>query len=124
MLLMQCFAIFAFAQLSISGKVSNEEGEALPGASVVLHESYKGTTTNLNGQFEINVPKPGTYQLEVSFIGYETEIKTIEVLQPVHVTIELKTSSVLTEEVLISAHVPEIKLRLPNQQLKKVPLSH
>lgn len=102
-LLMQCFAVIAFSQIPISGEVISEEGEELPGATVVLVDSYKGAVSGNDGSFEIAVPKPGNYVLEVSFIGYEKETLSVDVQQPLNLTVELKLSPVLAEEVLVSA---------------------
>ncbi len=103
MFLLQCAGVVAFAQLSVSGVVTNNNGEELPGANVVLSGSYLGTTTDENGQFEIKIQKSGDYELEVSFIGYEKEIVPVEIKQPVKLDIKLSQSGVLTEEVLVSA---------------------
>lgn len=56
----------------IKGKITNEKGEPLPGASIKLRNSNVGTTTNPNGEFTLNVPDNTAVQLEVSMIGYKT----------------------------------------------------
>lgn len=56
----------------IRGKVSNESGEPLAGVSVTVQNTSLGTTTDENGQFEINVPSESSV-LVVSFIGFITQ---------------------------------------------------
>ncbi len=71
--------IFAVLQLSaqqgtISGTVQDEEGLALPGVSVLIKGTQKGTVTNDKGQFSIQAEKGQT--LLFSFIGFGTrEVK-------------------------------------------------
>lgn len=62
----------------ISGKVTESEaGMSLPGATLKLNSGNKYTTTNNNGEFEfLNVPF-GTYEILISYIGYEDQKQTI-----------------------------------------------
>lgn len=55
--------------ITIKGKVLDEFGEPLPGATVIQAGTSNGTTTDLNGEFTLNAPANST--LIVSFIGYE-----------------------------------------------------
>lgn len=58
---------------SISGKVTDgENGDALPGANIIIKGSNKGTTTGANGEFQISVPDASTV-LVVSLIGYQSQ---------------------------------------------------
>lgn len=62
-------ATLAPAELPVSGAVTDENGAGLAGVSVVLKGSAKGTTTDLNGRYKIDVPDAGS-TLIFSFIGY------------------------------------------------------
>jgi len=56
--------------LKITGKVTDKAtGESLPAANVYVVELQRGSTTDVNGRYEIPVPA-GTYTVEASFIGY------------------------------------------------------
>ena len=59
--------------LTVKGKIVDEKGESVPGASIKQKDTTNGVITDLNGNFSFSVPSDGT--LIVSFIGY----KTIEV---------------------------------------------
>jgi hypothetical protein len=61
----------AFAQKMLKGIVSDENGTALPGASVFLANTTIGTTADARGGFELSVPQ-GKYELVISSIGFET----------------------------------------------------
>lgn len=56
---------------NISGKVVDEKGEAIVGASIKLQDSYNGTITDLNGNFKLNVPDGKNNRIVASYIGYE-----------------------------------------------------
>jgi hypothetical protein len=60
------------AQIAISGTVYDLDGNRLEGASVYLNNTSIGTTTNLDGEFYLNLPN-GKYKLVVSYLGYTSE---------------------------------------------------
>ncbi|MBP6794159.1 MAG: carboxypeptidase regulatory-like domain-containing protein, partial [Saprospiraceae bacterium] len=65
-----------FAQTSLEGKVTDEKNEAIIGATVVLFKSgvqKSGTTTDIDGNYSISNIDPGTYDVEFSYIGYQTQ---------------------------------------------------
>jgi TonB-linked SusC/RagA family outer membrane protein len=49
------FALSAWAQRTVSGKVTDETGEGLPGVNVVIKGTTTGVTTDLDGNYQINV---------------------------------------------------------------------
>jgi TonB-linked SusC/RagA family outer membrane protein len=61
----------AFAM--IRGKVTDEANAALPGVSVVLKGTQKGTTTDKDGAFELDVPELNSAVLVFSFVGYKAQ---------------------------------------------------
>ncbi|MGE5401236.1 MAG: TonB-dependent receptor [Ignavibacteriales bacterium] len=72
-------AISLRAQNNISvlkGRVTDDKGEALAFANVVLKEINNGCATDNNGQYKI-MAKPGRYTIEVSFVGYEKVTETV-----------------------------------------------
>lgn len=56
------------AVVPVKGKVVNEKGEALPGVNILVKGSAKGTITDVNGNFYIQLPDEA--QLIFSYIGY------------------------------------------------------
>ncbi|WP_232424860.1 SusC/RagA family TonB-linked outer membrane protein [Algoriphagus resistens] len=69
----------AYAQTrTVSGKVTSiEDTEGLPGVSVILKGTTQGTTTDLNGEYEINLPE-GPATLVFSFIGFVSQEIAVE----------------------------------------------
>ncbi len=65
-----------FAQTAtLSGTIYDDEtGETLPGATVFLVGTYKGASTDMNGEYKIEDIKPGDYSVKVTFIGYSDQV--------------------------------------------------
>ncbi|MDQ3392945.1 MAG: TonB family protein, partial [Bacteroidota bacterium] len=57
---------------SIKGKVVDEEGNPLPGVSIIVKGTNKGSVTDIEGNFELSVASADK-KLSVSFIGFMTE---------------------------------------------------
>ncbi len=88
-------------KLGISGKVMDEDGEPLPGATVIISGTNKGITTNDEGQFTLVVPSEATI-LRVSFIGFET--KMIKVGEQRDFTIVLNETATDLGEVVVTGY--------------------
>ncbi len=56
----------------VTGVVTDEKGEALPGVSIVIKGLQKGTTTDMYGRFKLAVPQTSSV-LIFSFVGYLTQ---------------------------------------------------
>lgn len=96
--------ICASAQITISGKIKNEEGSELIGATVSLKETYQGTTTNTSGEYKIENVSSGKYTLEVTYMGFNPNSDTIEVeSKDLNFNFSLTKKAFMTDEVLISA---------------------
>ncbi len=94
------FFMNANAQNQIKGKVTDINNEPLIGASVYLPELNKGTITDTAGEFMITNIPGGTINIQFSYIGFNTEIKSIEILQP-----ETKADAWLTNAVIESQEI-------------------
>ena len=66
----------AHAQRTITGKVSDDKGESLLGVSVVLSGSQVGTSTNIDGFYEISIPSDRSV-LEFSYLGFKKQTVTV-----------------------------------------------
>lgn len=66
------FAAMADVGRTVSGTVSDDQGEPLPGATVKIEGKVTGTSTDVDGRFSIPGVK-GAVKLVVSYIGYTTE---------------------------------------------------
>jgi iron complex outermembrane receptor protein len=87
---------------TLNGKVVNENKEPLPGATVLVKEENKGTSTDFDGKFRVNFPK-GKYIIQVSFVGYKSVSKEITLTKNDAIEFVLSANSTVLEEVLVSA---------------------
>ncbi len=90
------------AQIRISGKVSDAKtGEALPFVSVYIKNTSIGTTTDINGAFNIKLSKAPD-SLTVSYVGYLTLSKAVKQGVAVQdIQFKLETASHKLQEVVI-----------------------
>ncbi len=64
----------AIADVPISGQITDEKGNPLPGVSIHVKGTTQGTSTDDKGRFKLSVPSNST--LVISYIGYQTrEVK-------------------------------------------------
>ncbi|MCD8185351.1 MAG: TonB-dependent receptor plug domain-containing protein, partial [Rikenellaceae bacterium] len=63
----------SYAQTQVTGTVTDAFGP-VPGAAVILQGTSVGVTTNVEGNFSINVPDPQTAVLEIKFLGMRDEL--------------------------------------------------
>jgi TonB-linked SusC/RagA family outer membrane protein len=84
----------------ITGKVSDTSGETLPGVSVSVRGTAVGTATDMNGEFALTLPSD-TCVLQLSYVGYETELVKIGAQRIIAVVMREKAQSL--EEVTIVA---------------------
>ncbi len=92
------------AQFSISGIVTNAEtNEPLSGAHVMINSQLKAEVTTKSGEFVVKGLKAGVYTIHVSYMGFETAVETIDVRIKQKIEIKLRSKSILSDEVVVSA---------------------
>ncbi|NVJ89121.1 MAG: TonB-dependent receptor [Flavobacteriaceae bacterium] len=78
------------SQTIISGKVTDTKNNPIIGANVYLDGTYDGTSTNDKGEFTFKTEEIGTQTLVISFVSFETFIKTSNVANLHNLKIKLK----------------------------------
>ncbi len=98
----------------LTGKVTDESGEALIGATIKIMKDtalVKGIITDFEGNYRVAI-EPGTYTIEFSYTGFESRrITDVQVLpdQVNTLDISLKSGAVLEEVVITAYKVPLIE---------------
>ncbi|MBR4234366.1 MAG: TonB-dependent receptor [Bacteroidales bacterium] len=82
-----CFA--ALAQNRLTGTVSDVSGEPLPGVTVMVQGTSNGTTTGIDGSYQLSAPAGGV--IVFSFMGYATRELPWDGRGPLNVTLEEDT---------------------------------
>lgn len=93
----------AQAQFSISGKVINEQNEPLPGANVFISSLELGAVASTDGTYQLNNVPLGTYTVEVSFVGYQTQRLPINLTENRQLDFTLVETALLSEAVMVRA---------------------
>jgi iron complex outermembrane recepter protein len=113
-----------FAQNSIKGNISNQNGELLPGASVFIEENFYGTASNLDGRYQISNVKTGEYTLVVRFVGYKTQKKEITILyDDLNIDFILEENNILADEYIVKATRADSKTPVTSSNLDKEAIS-
>ena len=105
-------AMAAVAQsptIKVSGKVIDELGEPLMGATIRIKDEQGGTTTDLDGNFQLEVS--GKAVLVISYVGYkdcEVAIRNRAILEP----IQLDPDNLMLEQVVVVGYGTQKKADL------------
>jgi hypothetical protein len=95
-------SLFSFSQ--IKGNITDAKNEPLPFVNVYIENTYKGTTTNDAGYYELNVNGKKSYNLVFQYLGYKTIKKTVTVDKfPFTINITLDEENISLDEVVINA---------------------
>ncbi len=127
--------LIAFNALSqekhtISGTIYDDSSnETLIGVSIYFPELNSGTTTNEYGFYSITVPE-GTQKLQISYLGYKTILKTINIREKLTKNFKLKEETESLNEIVIKSNVEALNIktsqmsvnRLTSASIKKIPV--
>jgi len=96
--------LYAEGTKIISGKITDAEtSRPVSGATIYVPELKINTISNPQGEFHLkDVPLNGKYIIEISFLGYQTLIQTIDFSQATDLHFSLKTGSHQMQEVAIT----------------------
>lgn len=132
MRLLSLFLLLTSAQLvaqkyTISGYVEDAAtGERMVGVNVVAKELSLGTTTNTFGFYSITLPA-SSFQLELSFIGYQNTIKRVDLKESIQINIGLEPMVEQLDEIILLGEETIVKqtqssvIDVPVQQIKSMP---
>lgn len=122
---------YAQQRYTISGYV-RETGsqEQLIGVNVYLPGTTTGTTSNTYGFYSLTLPAADSVTLAFSFVGYNTEIRTVKLQKNLELNISLEALGRQLNEVVVSgkreadkvSQSPQMsRIDIPVQQIKKIP---
>jgi TonB-linked SusC/RagA family outer membrane protein len=99
-----------FAQrITITGTVTDESGNPLPGATVQVKGTTQGSLTDINGQYSLEVPGPNSIVV-ISFVGYASQ--EVQVLDQTTINVSLKEEILGLEEVVVVGYSTQKKANL------------
>lgn len=103
----------------ISGFVKNDKDEILPYVSIYVQGSSTGTTTNLEGYYELRLD-PGNYELVYQYIGHITVTKSVKVESvPINQDVVMAVQPLLLTEVVVAGNAEDPAYEVIRQAIKK-----
>jgi TonB-linked SusC/RagA family outer membrane protein len=115
------------AQRTISGTVTDADGEALIGASVLAKGTTSGTVTDIDGTYRLNVPE-GVTALVFSYTGFRTQEIALGTSNVIDVTLEEAVEQL--NEVVVVGYGTQIKstvtgniAKVGSEQLENTPVT-
>jgi hypothetical protein len=88
----------------IVGTITNQKNEPLPFVNILIENTYKGTTSNDDGYYELSITEKKTYTIVYTYLGYKTVKKKIAIDKfPYRIDITLEEESVSLGEVVVNS---------------------
>jgi hypothetical protein len=116
------FSSFLAAQdkFTLSGIVTDiNTTETLIGVNVVIPELQAGTMTNEYGFYSITLEE-GTYQLQISYLGFKTITQTLELNADKTLNFKLEESAESLDEIIITEDVERLNIKKPQMSVNSL----
>ncbi len=117
-IILTSFNLFA-QEFSLSGKITDKNKNPLSGASIILNGTFAGTISKSDGTFKFEKLKQGKYNLKISFIGYKTINKTINLNKDLFLSYDLQKTNLISDEIIISAALSKQNTPVAQTTIKK-----
>ena len=127
-ILFLCFSFFGILSaqnqnLTISGYIKDAgSGETFIGASVYIKELQTGATSNEYGFYSISIP-PGKYNLEYSYIGYETVKREIDLQENTTISIEMGAGVIELVEIVVTSEAEDRNISNTEMSVNKLDIN-
>lgn len=89
----------------VKGKITSGNGDAIPFASVLIQNTFTGTSSNENGVYSLGIKNTGSYTLVFQSLGYKTKVVKADVNRlPFTLDVVLEDESYLITEIVINGN--------------------
>ena len=114
------FSLDAQEKFTISGIISEEKSnETLIGVNIIFPDLKTGTTTNEYGFYSITIPE-GTYQILVSYLGFNSISETITLTKDIIKNFSLYESAENLDEIVITENIEKLNIKTPQMSVNKL----
>jgi len=100
------FCASSYAQTTVKGNVTDDSGQPLPGANVIVVGTTTGTVTDFDGNYTFTVAQSPPFSIQASSIGFESMTKEVS-SNGQTINFELKEGTELDEIVISASRTPE-----------------
>ncbi|MFK7782877.1 TonB-dependent receptor domain-containing protein [Psychroserpens sp.] len=97
---------FSFAQTTVKGKITDNNGQPLPGANIIITGTTTGTISDYDGNYTLTVDQEPPFTIQISSVGFETVNQEVTT-NPQTIDVTLKEGTELDEIVISASRTPE-----------------
>ncbi|MDG5490480.1 TonB-dependent receptor [Psychroserpens sp. SPM9] len=97
---------FTFAQTTVKGKITDNNGVPLPGANIIIVGTTSGTISDFDGNYTLTVDQEPPFSIQVSSVGFDTVTKEVTT-NPQTLDFTLVEGTSLDEVVISASRTPE-----------------
>jgi hypothetical protein len=117
-LLLFLFSFHAFSQVTISGKITDENNKAIPFGSIHIKNTTKGTSANSEGEYILQLA-PGSYEVQFKAVGYKQETRVVDLVSSQTLDIQLKAEIYQLNDVVIKSNAEDPAYAIIRKAIKK-----
>jgi len=103
---MLCFCLSSFSQSTVKGKVTDDTGQPLPGANIIVEGTTVGTSSDFDGNYILNTEKTPPFNIVISYTGFETQTLEVTTNNQI-VNVQMAEGNELDEVVISASRTPE-----------------
>jgi hypothetical protein len=111
---------FSQEKFTLSGSIAEENSnETLIGVNILIPEIQTGTTTNEYGFYSITLPE-GSYQIIISYLGFNSIIETINLSDNITKNFSLTDDFEELNEVIIIENIEKLNIKKPQMSINSL----
>ncbi len=111
-------SITAFAQVNISGKITDEKSNPIPFATIYIKNTTQGTSANIEGNYALQL-KPGQYTILYRAVGYKPETKLLDIKAATIINVTLTAETYQLGDVTITSNGEDPAYAIIRKAIKK-----
>ncbi|MFK7831651.1 MAG: carboxypeptidase-like regulatory domain-containing protein [Winogradskyella sp.] len=122
LLFIVCCPVILQAQenFTLSGSITDiQSNETLIGVNIIIPQESTGTVTNEYGFYSITLPS-GTYEIQVSYLGFKTITETIVLTENLTKNYQLEEAAESLDEVIITEDVERLNIKKPQMSVNSL----
>ena len=100
------FCAFTYAQTTVTGTVTDETGQPLPGANVIVVGASTGAITDFDGKYTLTYDQSPPFSIQASSVGFETNTQEVTT-NPQTIDFTMQEGNMLDEIVISASRTPE-----------------
>ncbi|MEZ4796417.1 MAG: TonB-dependent receptor [Flavobacteriaceae bacterium] len=116
-------SVLSQEKFTLSGVVTDQSSnETLIGANIIIPSLQTGTTSNEYGFYSITLDK-GTYEFQISYLGFKSIVQTINLDRNQTLNFKLEEDTQSLDEILIVEDVEKLNIRKPQMSLNSLSIN-